>query len=210
MRIPGPPADNMIRILTFDPGTDTFGCAILDVDVDTYEPLVVYGGTITATKEVKRFAAMAEMRYPRDARLEVIRGHLADLIREVAPTLVATESPFLQRGKVSAFESLVECQKMIREVLWDYSTTMHLRRIDPVSVKNYIGVSHKGTDKDDIRRAVHAVYKDKCAEGVDMTAFDEHTNDALAVANVIYRNFLLGEVVESSRKKKSRRRKNAK
>ena len=210
MRIPGPPADNMIRILAFDPGTDTFGCAIIDVDVDTYEPLVVYGGTIVANKEVKRYSAMVAMRYARDARLEIIREHIAELLRECEPTLVATESPFLRRGKVSAFESLVECQKMLREVLWGYTTTMQLRRIDPVSVKNYVGVSHKGTDKDDVKRAVHAIYRTKCSPDVDLSTFDEHTNDALAVANVIYRNFLLGEVVETTRKKRPRRSKKTK
>lgn len=210
MRIPGPPADNIIRILAFDPGTDTFGCGIIDVDVDTYEPKIVYGGTITATKEVKRYADMAAMRYPRDARLEIIREHIAELLREVVPTLVATESPFLQRGKVSAFESLVECQKMLREVLWAYSPSMHLRRIDPVSVKNYVGVSHKGTDKDDVKRAVHAAYRERLGPEVVLRDFDEHTNDAIAVANVIYRHFLLGEMVESTRKKKVRRSKKAK
>lgn len=200
------PAPNAIRILGIDPGTDTLGIAVVDVDLDTKEYKLMYGHTFHAAKYIGLYPEMVQARGSRDVRLMVLRQKLIEAFVLAEPELIAAESPFLQRGKVSAFEALVECYAMMRDAVWAYSSQITLQRIDPVTVKNYVGVSHKGTDKSDVHRAVNAIYKDRCSEHVDLSSFDEHANDAVAVCHVVVRNRIFGEVVESTRKKKAKRR----
>lgn len=200
------PAPNAIRILGIDPGTDTLGIAVVDVDLDTKEYKLMYGHTFHAAKYISLYPEMVQARGSRDVRLMVLRQKLIEAFVLAEPELIAAESPFLQRGKVSAFEALVECYAMMRDAVWAYSSQITLQRIDPVTVKNYVGVSHKGTDKSDVHRAVNAIYKDRCSEHVDLSSFDEHANDAVAVCHVVVRNRIFGEVVESTRKKKAKRR----
>lgn len=200
------PAPNAIRIMGIDPGTDTLGIAVVDVDIDTKEYKLMYGHTFHASKYVSLYPEMAQARGSRDVRLMVLRQKLIEAFVLAEPEHIAAESPFLQRGKVSAFEALVECYAMMRDAVWAYSSQITLQRIDPVTVKNYVGVSHKGTDKNDVRRAINAIYENRCSEHVDLSSFDEHANDAVAVCHVVVRNRIFGEVVESTRKKKAKRR----
>lgn len=200
------PAPNCIRVVGIDPGTDTLGVAVVDVNIETKEYKLMYGHTFHASKYVNYYPEMVQARGSRDVRLMVLRRKLVEFFMLAEPELIAAESPFLQRGKVSAFEALVECYAMMREAVWGYSSLITLQRIDPVTVKNYVGVSHKGTDKTDVHRAVNAIYKDRCSEHVDLSTFDEHANDAVAVCHVVVRNRIFGEVVETTRKKKAKRR----
>lgn len=202
---PSEPTDDVIRILGIDPGTDTLGVAIIDVNIDTYEPTVIYGHTFHASKEIDRFSGLAFMRGGRDARLLAHSSNLLEFFQAVVPTVIGAESPFLNRKTVSAFEALVECYAMLRDTVWRYSPSLLLRRIDPVTVKNFVGVDHRGTDKTDVQRAVVARYVEHCAPGVNIHGFDEHTIDAIAVCNVLYRNLLLGEEVVRTKKAKGKK-----
>lgn len=207
------PRDDVIRILGIDPGTDTLGVAILDIDIESYEPTVVYGHTFKASKMIDLTSTVVDRLGARAVRLRTHRTSLMEVFDATEPTLIAAETPFLKFGRVSAFEALVECYAMMREVVWQYSPSCYLHRVDPVSAKNYVGVSHKGTDKNDVRRGVLAHFAGKVAKGVPIETFDEHTIDAIAVAHCLYRKRLLGDNVESTRKKrkfKARRRKKAK
>lgn len=202
MSYPPAPEANVIRVIAIDPGTDTLGVAIIDVDFETLEQTLVYGHTFKASKDISDYELMSSQRGPKDARLLSHARNLYDLLLCTEPTLVAAESPFLQRGKVSAFEALVECYAMLRATVWKYSPTIHLHRIDPITAKNYCGVSHIKTDKTHVREAILKRYADKTAEGVDLFAMDEHTIDAVAVGNALVRKYLAQEVIESTKKKK--------
>lgn len=206
MNFPEEASPNHIRLLGLDPGTDTLGSAIIDVDLETYEPTIVFGETHHASKAAKHNTWKAEIRSGRDARLDCHSRYLYDLYSCTDPVLVAAESPFLNRKMVTSFEALVECYAMLRETLWHYSPSMYLRRIDPITAKNYVGVSHIKTDKTDMRRAVIALYKDKCAPGVDIESFDEHTIDAVAVTHCLLQKYLMNVEIASTKKKKNRRK----
>lgn len=204
MEFPAEAEPNIIRLIGLDPGTDTLGAAVMDVDMDTFEPIIVFGETNQASKAAKDYTWKQEIRGGRDVRLEMHRQYLSELFTYTGPVAVAAESPFLKFGRVTSFEALVECYAVLRDTLWDYSPSMYLRRIDPITAKNYVGVSHIGTDKDDVRKAVIAIYKDKCATGIVIEDFDEHTIDAIAVAHCLLQKFLLNVDVSSSKKKKKR------
>lgn len=202
MRFPDKPLPNHIRILGIDPGTDTLGVCIMDVDIDTYAPVVTWGYTFHASRETDDWAGYAEGRGLRDARLKALSRFMTELLYWSEPTIIAAESPFFNRTRPSAFEALVECYAMLRDTVWAYSPTLELKRIDPVTAKNYIGVDHRGTDKNDVQRAIVLKFASMCADGVQLNRFDEHSIDAVAVSNAIYRMVLLGEVVERTKKTK--------
>ena len=202
MWLPDPPAPDVIRLMGIDPGTDTLGVCIMDIDTTTYEPTVVWGHTYHASRTTDRWAGYSEIRGMRDARLKSHQYELSILLRAVEPTLIAAETPFFNRKRPSAFEALVECYAMLRDTVWEYSPTLVLNRIDPVMAKNYIGVDHRGTDKSDVQRAVARHYASRCITGIDIHRFDEHTIDAVAICNALLRNTLLGEVVERTKKTK--------
>lgn len=200
------PRDDAIRILGIDPGTDTLGVGIIDIDIYTYEPIVVYGHTFKASKMIDSESTAVERLGARTIRLRTHYESLFDIFEVAEPTLIAAETPFLKFGRVSAFEALVECYVMMQQAVWQYSPSFYLHRVDPVSAKNYVGVSHKGTDKNDVRDGVLKHFAGKVADGVDMALFDEHTIDAIAVANCLYRKRLMSQNVESTRKKRKFRR----
>lgn len=204
MDFPPEAEGHIIRLIGLDPGTDTLGAAIMDVDMNTYEPTIVFGETNHASKAAKDLTWKQEIRGGRDVRLDMHRRYLTELFDYTTPTAVAAESPFLKFGRVTSFEALVECYAVLRDTLWNYSPSMYLRRIDPITAKNYVGVSHIGTDKSDVRKAVIAIYKDKCAEGVNIEEFDEHTIDGIAVAHCLLQKYLLNVDISSSKKKKKR------
>jgi Holliday junction resolvasome RuvABC endonuclease subunit len=203
----------VIRLLGIDPGTDTLGVAITDVSIDTYEPTLVYADTFVASREIRGRPWAEELRGGRDLRLVSHYERLYELMRLTTPTLVSAESPFLGRGRVDAFAALVECHAMLRAVCWDYSPSLYLRRIDPITVKNAVGVSHIKTTKDDVRAAILTLYQESCAEEVPLLELDEHAIDATAVNHAVLRKFLLDESFSMKKPKtakKSRRRKKRK
>lgn len=204
------PRDDVIRILGIDPGTDTLGVGIIDVNIETFEPTVVFGHTFKASKMIDKTSTIAECLGNRALRLAMHAESLSECFICTAPTLIAAETPFLKFGRVSAYEALVECYAMMQKAVWDYSPSFYLHRVDPVSAKNYVGVSHKGTDKNDVRRGVLEHFKGKVADGVPIETFDEHTIDAIAVANCLYRRELLSDNVESTRKKRKFRKRKRK
>jgi len=208
MEYPPEQSPDTIRLIGIDPGTATLGTAILDVNMDTFEATVVYGHTNDASKVSVLKAWDKDIRGGRDSRIEDHAEYLYELFTYANPTSIAAESPFLRIGRVTSFEALVECYRMMRKVVWQYSPSLCLRRIDPISAKNYVGVSHIGTDKEDVRAGVVKHYGDKCAEGVYLDDFDEHTIDALAVAHCLLQKYIHGiELISTKKKKKPRGKK---
>lgn len=194
-----------IRVLGFDPGSTTFGTAVMDITTKRKSPMVIATETVDATKLFKRSAykAFIGTRGERDLRILLIRKELLRIIDRWKPDVLIAEAPFMKRRSVTAFEALVEVRCMIRDVVWEIRPDLKVLFIDPIRVKNYIGVSHIKTDKSDMNKAVHAFYGSKQKNNALKDA-DEHSIDAVAVCNVYYRRDVLGEVVESSRKKRGK------
>lgn len=205
MEFPPAPGPSTVRIIGIDPGTDTLGIGVIDVDIDDYSTKLVYAETLHAAKATRKQEWKREILGGADTRILSHADELLERLAILEPTVVASESPFLNYRRVTAFEALVKCFRMLREVLWNYSPSMFLRGIDPITVKNSVGVSHIGTDKTDMQKAVVALYKDKCDDDFPIGDIDEHSIDAVAVAHCVYRRHLLGDLWESTKKAKKRK-----
>lgn len=207
---PDLPKPNHYRIVAIDPGTDTLGVACLDVDIDTLKPTVVWGHTLKASKDADKNNAYTEVLGYRAERLRWHSINLLKILNVLQPDRIAAESPFFRRGRASAYEALVECFMMLKTTVYKYSRSLYLHRVDPVTGKGYVGVSHKGTDKEDVRGGVKKYLGDNLADNITLDMFDEHTIDAIAISNVIYRRDILNEDMPTSLLSKAKAKKSRK
>lgn len=173
-----------VRIVGFDPGTAHLGCAVLDWEWGKPMPRVIFATTIHASDDLVD-SSMAEVLGKRDVRMRQIRKELKEFLEIAQPTFAITETPFMQRGKLSAYESGVEIQLMLRECMWEYSPRIHVNGINPKTLKNHVGVEHKGTTKEDMMRAITAMYNEHTE--IDLSVLDEHSFDAIGAANYFWR-----------------------
>lgn len=185
-----PRADEPIRIMSFDPGTETLGMAISDVDLYTQVSTVVHAETFKASKYVANrdgYLLTQEMHGDRQARLY---SHSNNVYRHLCgwrPHLVISESPFMGM-RAQAFEALVECVGMIRWTIHNYDPTLPFDVISPMSAKKAVGASGRGMDKHDVKRRL----VEMCGEGQlvylghpPLEALDEHSIDAIAVGRAL-------------------------
>lgn len=189
MLIPEPRLPNsMVRILAVDPGTSHLGLAVLDWEYGQPQAEVVWAKTVHAV-DPTHDSGYGEYVGRRDARLKFLEAMWEECLRLASPTFVATETPFMQRSKLSAYESGVELQLMLRRTLWRVYPGMSLHGFNPIIVKSFVGVEAKGTDKTHMRAAVMKLYANHSL--IDLSTLDEHSIDGVAVGNIFVRVSLL-------------------
>ena len=180
--------ETMLRVVAVDPGTSHLGLAVLDWEWGTDLAEVVWADTVHIADENSP-GSFSEVCGNRDYRLKLLYERWVEFLRVANPTFVATETPFMRRRKLSAYESGVELQKMLREGLWEVYPGKQLHGFMPIIVKAHVGVDARGTDKSDMYRAVVAMYKDSTL--ADLKVLDEHSIDAIAVGTTFIRIMLL-------------------
>ncbi|ANZ49456.1 putative crossover junction endodeoxyribonuclease RuvC [Erwinia phage vB_EamM_Kwan] len=189
MLIPEPRfPDNSVRICAVDPGTSYLGLAVLDWVYGEPQAEVVWAGTLHAVDPTHQ-NSHSEVCGKRDARMAKLQQGYAEFLRISRPTFCCTETPFMQRLKLSAYESGVELQQMLRTTLFEIFPEKWLHGFNPIIVKSYVGVEAKGTDKTHMFNAVTKLYANRTL--IDLTALDEHSIDAVAVGNIFVRTSLL-------------------
>lgn len=177
-----------VRIVSVDPGTSHLGLSVIDWKFGTTQGVVVWAGTLDVGNDTHP-NSYAETVGRRDERVAKLRQQWIEFLRISCPTFVATETPFFRRGKISAFESGVELQLMLRNSLWDVYPDKYLHGFNPIIVKAHVGVDSRGTDKTHMFAAVTKLYKEHTQ--IDLTELDEHSIDSIAVGNAFIRLNLL-------------------
>lgn len=171
---------DVFRVISIDPGTNSFGIAILDI-VQESKLYVRYADTINVEKISRPFIGINEVHGEKVAKLFALERFLIEFLMENTPHRVVSESPYMGRFP-AAFGALVECLTAIRRALMTYDLNLPLNLIDPASVKQAIGVNGKSGDKSLMAKAVASLdgYID-FDEGVVLSDLDEHAIDAIAV-----------------------------
>lgn len=168
------------RLIAFDPGSTSLGCCLLkkDLDKETIEVDTVY--TVTLRDTHLNYKALKDYHSSKVIRLLILRDTVAEFINEHKPHAVIVEGNYLGRFAAS-FAALVECVAIIRSVLYDYNKFLPLYLVDPTTVKKDIGmVRIKGTDKEDVRKALMAL-EDIDWGIINPDELDEHSIDSVAV-----------------------------
>lgn len=171
------------RILAIDPGTDTMGVVLLDVDLQYLTVKLTYAETFRGDKMSRRYGDYAETYGDRAAKLYAHEQRLLSFVQAARPHCIISESPYMGRFP-TAFQALVECLTMLQRVTYQYDPSLPLETVDPPTAKKAVGAPGKmkrGEDKKaPVRMGVLGLNLHN-ATGKDLSLLDEHSIDAIAV-----------------------------
>lgn len=175
-----PDHSRYFRVGAIDPGTDTLGTSVLDVDLYTAEVILRDVNTLHGARNMRRYPGVEEVHGGRRAKLHSHEVELYHWMQYFQPNALICESPFLGRFP-QAFEALVECKASIRSAVYQYDRTMPLETVDPPSAKIAVGVSGKSKNKDDVKWAILRLPNFRNQSGKTIAELDEHSTDSIAV-----------------------------
>lgn len=179
-----------ICLVGIDPGTRYLGYSRMMID-SSNRILSVDSETIVAERSMWYDRQMSMVCGDSVARIYSYRGELMQRFTRDRPTLIACESPFFHRLHPGSYGPLVETFAMIREVVWQYDSHLVLEGIAPMVVKKSIGARSNATKEE----MTEALIQYPLLKGVLSKSYiaelDEHSVDAIAVVNALYRNKVL-------------------
>lgn len=184
------------RIAAIDPGSDTMGLCILDVDLMTCKLDLISAYTSSGLRMSRRAPEGYTVHGDRWAKLYMHEQNILNWLRTYQPNSLICESPFLGRFP-QAFESLVECKAMIRKALSQYDSFMPLETIDPPSAKSAVGALVKKGSKENVKESILKLTDLNNLTGRPLEAMDEHTVDSIAVGYYKYtliKKWIRGEI----------------
>lgn len=180
-----------IRILACDPGTNSLGLSIQDVNLTEGVCTVLDAYTVHVPRVMKLYCS--DTLYYNDervAKLKAVEYAVSNYARAWEVERAVTESPYM--GKFpAAYAALVSCISAIRSGCSIYDKTLYLDIIDPATIKRHLGVKGNSGDK-----ALMLAGIQKC-EAIDLSLIklddlDEHSVDAIAVGHAYLNEYLLG------------------
>lgn len=165
------------RIISIDPGTDTLGVSVFDIDLVNYTKTLVTAFTFQASKyidDLKEHSAwmLNDEKY---MRLQRHYGHLTDILNYYQPHILVHETAFMHRFP-KAYEGLVQCLYEIRLAARDYNPYLPVIGLAPMEAKSYIG----GISKDQVFQSVSKI-KDLNNLHPLLSTLDEHAVDSIAI-----------------------------
>lgn len=176
-----------MRIVGIDPGTNTLGVAVIDLDLQTGQRTLIDARTFDVTKNQQPYHNLFDIHGDSVGRLQMLEDALVNYFEWFQPHAIISESPYLRARLVSAFRALTRCLDRILQAVIRYDRFKPLHLADPMTVKAAVGVHSKGSknkealSKDKVKEAVMKL--DLLNPGqIDLSALDEHSIDAIAVA----------------------------
>jgi Holliday junction resolvasome RuvABC endonuclease subunit len=193
-----PGGDDKLRILAFDPGTDSLGAAILEVDIPTRTGTFIDVQTFIANKTLKyvdSYKEVAEHHTDRFTRLLTHEDNIYQYANYWMPHTVACESPFMFRMP-KAFAALTECVYILRMALFKYDPSVGFHMVTPMQGKSVVKAAFKGTTKDDVKKGLVDVLSNPSAHNLYYQApvlfdsLDEHSVDAMVIGIYHYHQWM--------------------
>lgn len=169
------------RVMGIDPGTDTLGLSILDLNLIDCSIVIRQAMTVSGEKNSRRYAHYNETYGDKAARLLAHEVFLTNAMQYWMPHSIISEAPFLGRFP-AAFAALIECLNSIRNAVHQYDCSLPLLTVDPPTAKKAVGVVKKGSTKDDVKVGIISMLGPKFKTDVNLAELDEHSIDSIAVA----------------------------
>lgn len=166
------------KIIGIDPGTESMGITILEVDIETLDLVSIRSNTYFSSK-LPVLLNVELIHGTRIQKINNIRFNLMRLLQNENPNIVCCESPFINMKRPGAFAALNEVVSTIRNVIIDYDIQLPFLLVEPSNVKRAIGAPGN-CDKDTIKKF--------CKSNIDVSrlmnidSLDEHSIDSLCVA----------------------------
>lgn len=166
-----------LRILAIDPGADTLGIAIIDVDLVKPQLTLLTAYTYQASRWIDNLVDHPQWMHLDEKYLRLHRhsGHLYGLLDYYQPHWVVHESAFMGRFP-KAYQGLTECILTLSNTVRQYCPSLPLTPITPMEVKYTIG----GVKKEEVKAAMSRV-TDLIHLSTLLPQLDEHAVDATAI-----------------------------
>ena len=177
------------RIMAFDPGTDTLGVAVIEVDPVTTKGVITVATTYSGKLLKDKYPDYEAIHGERAARLYAHFNNICSLLDEHQPNTVISESPYMGLFP-QAYAALVECLNNIHQALNHYDSYLPLYTVDPPTAKKAVGVSGRGSNKEEVMNAVLSLDSLTFGDYVNLSELDEHSCDAIAVGYHQYKQVI--------------------
>lgn len=176
-------------IIGLDPGSNAFGIAVINVNVETTKIVASDAWTVFAERLAGKNNWVEEIHGGRPSRILAIEENLISVFRQYNPIIIASESPFINSAFPAAGIALTEVLACIRRAVMVYDSWKTLHLIPPSSVKNGVGAGG-GVNKVSVRDKVLELSELKYSGVIKLEDLDEHSIDALSVAYTKYKQLL--------------------
>lgn len=171
-------------IMGIDPGSDTLGVGLLEVDAR-------YGGIVSSHAETVEGSRLPGSRWMREdytdlqQRIYSLELYLTSTMQQYQPIAIACESPFINKRFPQAGLVLTQVTSMIRRVAMQYSPWVPMYFIDPPTVKNAVGAKGNA-GKEEVQAAMMLIPELANTAHPPIMSLDEHSVDGTAVAFAYY------------------------
>ena len=176
-------------IVGLDPGSNAFGIAVLNVNIETKKIVSSDAWTIFAERLAGKNNWIEEVHGGRVNRILAIEENLLSVFQYFNPAVIATESPFINSSFPAAGIALTEVLAAIRRAVMRYDSWKQLFLIPPSSVKNGVGAGG-GVNKLSVRDKVLELTELNYSGAIKLEDLDEHSIDALSVAYTKYKQLI--------------------
>lgn len=169
--------EDTFKILSIDPGTQTLGYAILEVDIQTLKVVNCFAWTVDSTRLELYSEETAATFSEKFARIIAHKVNFNNVLEYYQPLVVVSETPFFSIMRPSAAGPLFELFTTLEQTVYSWDKEKPLYKAEPRSVKKFVGVvDHK--NKDAVKQALIKIEELKHA---NIEFLDNHSVDALAV-----------------------------
>lgn len=181
-------ASPIATIVGIDPGSYTFGMAVLHVNIESWEIIGADAWTFKGLKLAGKHDWVSELHGERIGSVQAIAHALLQALTYYQPFDIASESPFIGSFPQAGI-ALTEVICAIRWAVSQYDAWKAIHLVDPPSVKNAVGIHTRieMQDKHIVKKKLMALPDLRYTGAVPLTLLDEHAIDALAVAYCRYR-----------------------
>jgi Holliday junction resolvasome RuvABC endonuclease subunit len=180
-------SSSSFTIISIDPGSTHVGIAAFNVDIKSLNILDINAWTINGAKLAGKDTWTEELYDNRFSRILAIEEELLRIYMFYKPTIVASESPFINNSFPAAGIALTEVMSAIKRSLLRYDRWMHLYLIPPSSVKNAV-FANGAAKKDIMQEKVIQLFSSLYNGNIPIHLLDEHSIDAIAVGYATLKN----------------------
>ena len=174
-----PESDTPIVIIGIDPGSTNLGVSIYTMDsIDVLTSIESF--TLRADR-LPSSEWMGELHGDRTRRLNGLSIALSSIFNTYNPSMIVSESGYINVRRPAAYGALIEVVSMIRNAIIEYDPQCSLNFIEPSNVKKAVGAGWI-SDKHAVKEAVSKIEEIIQSLSTPLDTLDEHSVDATAVA----------------------------
>lgn len=182
MKLLIPPDYGIINMVAIDPGLNTCGVSIFELDTLNKNIVSISSFTIETEKLSDDSCLFLDLVSDRFVKIYKLCNCLRRIIEITNAKIVVSEAPFYNRLMPMAYGALLEVVSSIQKTVVSVSNDVQFEMYAPQLVKKHVGAAgKKGKDiiKESIEKIPHLLNKVVS----DYSLLDEHSIDSIAVGH---------------------------